>query len=66
MTQKKSTWGGARYHPPGREGGRPKENGYVKHRRLRFLSEDEEQAIRKLTPRQIVEILIERIESQEA
>lgn len=46
----------------GNNGGRPKEPGYVRHKRLRFYSEAEEAKIAELTPREVVEILIKHLE----
>jgi len=49
----KQTWGG-----PGRGQGRHREPGYDKPVKMRFLSQDEEVALKEFTPRQRVEILL--------
>jgi len=55
---KKSTWGGARPHPPGREGGRPKSK-YPRQTLVINCTEAEYQEIIKaLLTRQRAEILL--------
>lgn len=54
---KQSTHGG-----PGRGQGRHKEPGYDKPVKLRFLNKAEEAALKKLTPRERVEILVDWVE----
>lgn len=57
----KSTWGGARLHPPGREGGRPKGK-YPRRNLVIACTEDEYQIIIKaFSTRERVETLLDTI-----
>jgi len=55
----KTTHGG-----PGRGQGRHKEPGYDKPVKMRFLSQEEEEALKEFTPRQRVEILLSALPSR--
>lgn len=59
MVENKKKWGGARRPAPGKKLGRPKEKGYEKTTKARFMEETEEAKWNQFSPRQRVEIVLE-------
>lgn len=58
MSNKKSTWGGARPHPPGREGGRPKGDYPLQVIKVVCTPEEKAEIEKALSTRQRAEALI--------